>query len=94
MAAALRRVPSPAERSAAGDGTRRSAEAAHAPGGRRARRASANGNPRWRVTRKGGDKGRAMVYRISAVETGTALVATATVFPSAVPRSVPRTYRG
>ena len=45
MGAALRRVPSPAERSAAGDGTRRRAGAAHAPGRRRARRASANWQP-------------------------------------------------
>ena len=36
----------------------------------------------------------AMVYSISAVETGTALVATATVFSSAVPRTVRGTCHG
>ena len=52
------------------------AGAAHAPSRRRATRPSALA---------GGDKDHAMVYRISAVETGTALVATATVFPVPYP---------
>ena len=58
--------PSPAERSAAGDG----------PGATPTRPTPlvADGAARAGVPRAGGDKGRAMVYRISAVETGTALV--------------------
>jgi hypothetical protein len=86
--------PSPAERSAAGDGP------GTAP--TRPRRLVADGEVRAHqrhharagVPHAGGDKGRTMVYRISAVETGTALVATATVFPSAAPRSVRGTYHG